>query len=70
MQHYVSLIPFIKGDLIELDNIFISAVNGTSGAGSEIKKELHHYNHFGNMLAYSLNGHRHTHEIESICRKK
>ncbi|WP_282957519.1 Asd/ArgC dimerization domain-containing protein [Xenorhabdus doucetiae] len=51
------------------DTIFISAVNGTSGAGNHYKKELLHYNQFGNMLAYSLNGHRHTDEIENIIKE-
>ncbi|CAM3642315.1 N-acetyl-gamma-glutamyl-phosphate reductase [Xenorhabdus thuongxuanensis] len=63
------LIPLIKENIINTDTIFISAVNGTSGAGSSYKKELLHYNQFGNMLAYSLNGHRHTDEIENIIKE-
>ncbi len=63
------LLPVIKAKLVNTDSIFISAVNGTSGAGSNNKRELLHYNHFGNMLAYSLNGHRHTDEIENIIKE-
>jgi len=64
-----ALIPLIKNNVLKTDNIFISAVNGTSGAGSNDKKELLHYNMTNNMLAYSLNGHRHTQEIEQIIKK-
>ncbi|MCC8366289.1 N-acetyl-gamma-glutamyl-phosphate reductase [Xenorhabdus sp. PB61.4] len=63
------LIPLIKKDIINTDMIFISAINGTSGAGNQHKKELLHYNQFGNILAYSLNGHRHTDEIENIIKE-
>ncbi|MDE9467626.1 N-acetyl-gamma-glutamyl-phosphate reductase, partial [Xenorhabdus bovienii] len=57
-----ALLPLIKRNILKTQNIFISAVNGTSGAGSSSKRELLHYNMTNNMLAYSLNGHRHTQE--------
>ncbi|CCG88050.1 N-acetyl-gamma-glutamyl-phosphate reductase [Erwinia piriflorinigrans] len=63
-----SLLPLIKKNIIDTENIFISAVNGTSGAGSSAKRELLHYNMINNMLAYSLNGHRHTQEIETVIK--
>lgn len=63
-----ALIPLIKNNVLKTDNIFISAVNGTSGAGSSDKRELLHYNMANNMLAYSLNGHRHTQEIEQLIK--
>ncbi|MBW1251837.1 MULTISPECIES: N-acetyl-gamma-glutamyl-phosphate reductase [Pantoea] len=63
-----ALIPLIKNNVLKTDGIFISAVNGTSGAGSNDKKELLHYNMTNNMLAYSLNGHRHTQEIEQLIK--
>jgi len=63
------LLPLIKNNIIKTEKIFISAVNGTSGAGSSDKKELLHYNMTNNMLAYSLNGHRHTQEIEELIKK-
>ncbi|KPY23108.1 N-acetyl-gamma-glutamyl-phosphate reductase [Pseudomonas syringae] len=60
------LVPLIKANMVDTRSIFISAVNGTSGAGNSGMKELLHYNMFANMLAYSLNGHRHTAEIKNI----
>ncbi|KOY62515.1 hypothetical protein AM629_08050 [Photorhabdus heterorhabditis] len=63
------LVPLIKANIINTDSIFISAINGTSGAGVNNQKELIHHNQFANMLAYSLNGHRHTDEIENIIFK-
>ncbi|WP_340622030.1 N-acetyl-gamma-glutamyl-phosphate reductase [Xenorhabdus siamensis] len=63
------LVPLIKADIVNTDYIFISAINGTSGAGINNQKELIHHNQFANMLAYSLNGHRHTEEIENVLFK-
>lgn len=62
------LLPLIRHNIIKTQPIFISAVNGTSGAGSTTKRELLHYNMTNNMLAYSLNGHRHTQEIEQVIK--
>lgn len=44
--------------------IRISAVNGTTGAGSEPRREVMHPEVVGTMLPYSLNGHRHAGEME------
>lgn len=62
------LLPLIQHNIIKTQPVFISAVNGTSGAGSSSKRELLHYNMTNNMLAYSLNGHRHTQEIEQVIK--
>ena len=61
----LGIIPILQSDLIDPNSqIHICAINGTTGAGSGLKKELHHAHAFGSMLPYNLNGHRHRLEIE------
>ncbi|MBU6383708.1 MAG: N-acetyl-gamma-glutamyl-phosphate reductase [Verrucomicrobia bacterium] len=61
----LGIIPLLKTDLVDPDAlIHICAINGTTGAGSSLKKDLHHAYAFGSMLPYNLNGHRHRLEIE------
>lgn len=61
----LGIIPLLQSNLIEDDSqIHICAINGTTGAGSGLKKDLHHAQAFGSMLPYNLSGHRHRLEIE------
>lgn len=61
----LGLLPIINADFTDLSNrINISAINGTSGAGAKLRKELHHPFAFGTILPYNLDGHRHRIEIE------
>ncbi|MFM9443294.1 N-acetyl-gamma-glutamyl-phosphate reductase [Streptomyces acidiscabies] len=39
-------------------------INGTSGAGNKPRAEVMHPNAFAALLPYSLQGHRHAHELE------
>ncbi|WP_125264474.1 N-acetyl-gamma-glutamyl-phosphate reductase [Streptomyces alboflavus] len=44
--------------------VHISAVNGTTGAGTTPKREILHAKVLNSMLPYSLEGHRHSPELE------
>lgn len=60
----LALLPLLKEKLIDLENIFVDAKSGISGAGRTAKET----NTFSfcdeNFLAYSVEGHRHQPEIE------
>ena len=61
----LALIPILKSPYIDKDQkIHISAINGTSGAGSKPKAEIMHIAVNNNILPYSLDGHRHCPELE------
>lgn len=61
----LGLVPLLSSGLVSFSSrLHITAINGTSGAGSKLKKDLHHASCFGSILPYSLNGHRHRLEIE------
>lgn len=62
----LALAPLLEGRLIALDSVLqISAVNGTTGAGNQPRKEVMHPEAFASMLPYSLDGHRHAPELEA-----
>lgn len=57
--------PAIVHDLIDPDSaIHVCAVNGTSGAGGDPKRDTSHAAAFAGMLPYSMQGHRHGPELE------
>ena len=58
----LALVPIIKSKISIADKIFITAINGTSGANSLVP-ELHPAQASNSMLPYNLNGHRHRLEI-------
>ena len=61
----LSLAPLTKVKFIDFKkNIKIHAINGTTGAGASLRKEISHENATENMLAYNAMGHRHAPEIE------
>lgn len=65
----LSLAPLLEENLIELSPIFIDSKSGTSGAGAEPSKKLHHPTCAENMSAYNVTGHRHSPEIKQETSK-
>lgn len=61
----LALTPALRANLVDLESdIHINAVNGTTGASSVPMHETHHGNVANGMLPYSLDGHRHSSELE------
>ncbi len=61
----IGLAPLIKEKIVDFKKIIkIHAINGSTGAGNTLKKEIMHTNLSDNMLAYNADGHRHAPEIE------
>ena len=58
------LIPLIKKNYINKNNITIDAKSGFSGAGKNLKKKFNHKNIFSSTFAYSVKNHRHMCEID------
>jgi len=56
----LGLYPLIKERVIELKNIPVNAINGTTGG-----KGILHTDAFGNILPYNMEGHRHSAELEN-----
>ncbi len=65
MTAVLSLIPILNKSIVDPNQkININAINGTTGAGNNPKKEVSHANATEDMLAYNADGHRHAPEIE------
>ena len=58
------LIPLIKKNLIDSNDITIDTKSGFSGAGKNFKKKFKHKNLYSSTFAYGVTGHRHICEIE------
>ena len=58
------LIPLIKKNFINKNNISIDSKSGFSGAGKNLKKRFKHKNLFNSTFAYSTKNHRHICEID------
>ena len=58
------LIPLIKKNLIDSNDITIDTKSGFSGAGKNFKKKFKHKNLHSSTFAYGVTGHRHVCEIE------
>ena len=65
----LALIPLLKKNLINLDNISIDSKSGYSGAGKGFEKKFKHKNLFSSTFAYNVKLHRHTIEIEQELKK-
>ncbi|MBU4202108.1 MAG: N-acetyl-gamma-glutamyl-phosphate reductase [Candidatus Altiarchaeales archaeon] len=63
----LSMMPLAKldGD-VELDKVVINSVSGSSGAGAEPSKFLHHPEVSGNLRPYKLFVHRHKPEMDFV----
>lgn len=60
----LALMPLLKGDLIEVENIIIDAKSGVSGAGRKEKQGLLYAEMSSGISAYSVGVHRHGPEID------
>ncbi len=61
----LALAPAVAAGLVELDDVVVTAVSGTSGAGKAPKASLHGAEVMNAVSAYGVGGtHRHTPEIE------
>ena len=58
------LIPLIKKNLINLNNITIDSKSGFSGAGKNLEKKFTHKNLYSSTFAYGINNHKHICEID------
>tara|TARA_E500000178_G_scaffold223545_1_gene220523 strand:- start:4507 stop:5544 length:1038 start_codon:yes stop_codon:yes gene_type:complete len=60
----IPLIPIIKKNLIESNNIIIDSKSGYSGAGKNLEKKFKHKNLYSSTFAYGIKNHRHICEID------
>ncbi len=58
------LVPLIKKNLIDINNITIDSKSGFSGAGKNLEKKFTHKNLYYSTFAYSMKNHRHICEID------
>ena len=65
----IPIIPLIKKELIQFNNITIDAKSGYSGAGKNLEKKFSHKNIYESTYAYSVNYHRHMSEIDQEFAK-
>jgi N-acetyl-gamma-glutamyl-phosphate reductase len=57
------LIPLLKSNLIDKNNITIDSKSGYSGAGKNLEKKFKHKNLYDSIFAYNPKDHRHACEI-------
>ncbi len=60
----LALMPVLKYNLVEKENIIIDAVSGVSGAGRKADLDFSYCETESSFKAYGVVGHRHTSEIE------
>ena len=65
----IPLIPLIKKNLINLNNIIIDSKSGYSGAGRGVHKTHKDKNLYESLSAYGVGNHRHNSEIEQELAK-
>jgi N-acetyl-gamma-glutamyl-phosphate reductase len=58
------LMPIMKKDLIETNNIIIDSKSGYSGAGKNYKSKFTHKNIENSIFAYGIEKHRHMAELD------
>lgn len=58
------LVPLIKKNLININDITIDSKSGYSGAGKNLEKKFTHNNLYHSTFAYGINHHRHICEID------
>ena len=63
------LIPLIKKNLINSDNIIIDSKSGYSGAGRSVHQKYKDKNLYESITAYGIGFHRHNSEIEQELKK-
>lgn len=62
------LFPLVAADLVEED-LFVSAVTGSSGSGRTPSPKTHHPERSGNLYAYSPLAHRHEPEMRMLLER-
>jgi N-acetyl-gamma-glutamyl-phosphate/LysW-gamma-L-alpha-aminoadipyl-6-phosphate reductase len=60
----LALTPIVKSGHVDLDNIIVNAMIGSSGGGRGPTPANHHTERFGGIRPYQVTGHRHIAEIE------
>ncbi|OGX68232.1 MAG: N-acetyl-gamma-glutamyl-phosphate reductase [Paenibacillus sp. RIFOXYA1_FULL_44_5] len=65
----LGLIPALHADVIDRSSIIIDAKSGVSGAGRGLAQNVHFAEMNENFLAYKVNKHQHTPEIEMILER-
>ena len=65
----IPLIPLIKKNMININNITIDSKSGYSGAGKKIKDKFKFKNLFNSVSAYGVGSHRHMAEIDQELSK-
>ena len=60
----IPLIPIIKNNLINVNDITIDSKSGYSGAGKNLEKKFTHKNLYSSTFAYQTKHHRHICEID------
>ena len=60
----LGLAPLVKNKLIDTNSIVVDAKSGVSGAGRGISLKAHFCERNEGIIAYAVNNHRHTGEIE------
>lgn len=60
----LGLYPLVKEGMLELENIVISAHNGTTGAGNKPNRSIMHAEAASSILPYNIVKHRHSEELE------
>jgi|TARA_B110000967_G_C18819561_1_gene527944 N-acetyl-gamma-glutamyl-phosphate reductase len=63
------LMPLLRKKLIKSEEITIDSKSGYSGAGKNLKSKFTHKNLLNSVFAYSVNGHRHSGEIDQEFNK-
>lgn len=65
----LGLLPFLKGGLIEPDEIIVSACSGITGAGKALSTKTHHARSNENVQLYKIHTHQHIPEIEQTIQQ-
>ena len=65
----IPLIPLVKNNMININNIIIDSKSGYSGAGKNIRKKFPYKNLFYSVSAYGVGSHRHMAEIDQELSK-
>lgn len=60
----LGLAPLLHAGLVEAHRLVVDGLSGTTGAGAEFSRAIHHPEIGGNVVLYNVVGHRHTYEME------
>jgi N-acetyl-gamma-glutamyl-phosphate reductase common form len=60
----LGLAPLAKENIVNLYNIVVDGLSGTSGVGADLSRAAHHPEIGNNLVPYNVVNHRHTYEME------